>query len=83
MGLFDNIDYEGDCPKCGKKVYGFQSKDGPCRLDHLKPEDVNNFYSTCLNCKTWIEFNAKLVEPKEFVMTFEELDSPRQKTIEP
>ena len=70
MGMFDEIDYECDCPGCGEKVVCFQSKDADCMLDHLKPEDVNNFYSMCDNCQGWIEFNAKLVEPKEFVMTF-------------
>ena len=63
MGMFDDIEFEMDCPGCGKKVSGFQSKAGPCLLETLKPIQVNNFYSACDNCKGWIEFTR--IPPKE------------------
>jgi transcription elongation factor Elf1 len=57
MGMFDYINYEMNCPQCGEKVNGFQSKDGPCALETLDFRQVNNFYASCDNCGHWIEFN--------------------------
>jgi len=57
MGMFDIIDYECKCPVCDNTVTGFQSKDGECLLLHLIPEEVDNFYSGCDVCKTWITFS--------------------------
>lgn len=57
--MFDYIDYEEKCLKCGALVNDFQSKDGPCDLIKLKPWQVNSFYSFCPNCKTWIEYTRK------------------------
>ncbi len=59
MGMFDDIKFEMDCPSCGEKVDGFQSKDGGCFMDTLDFWEVNNFYSSCRNCHAWIEFNRK------------------------
>jgi len=58
MGMFDYVDYECDCPKCGKQLKDFQSKSGICMLETLKPEEVRNFYTSCLNCNTWVEFEV-------------------------
>jgi len=55
MGMFDWINYEAACPKCGEINSGFQSKDGHCTLATLEPWEVENFYSSCKKCKTWIE----------------------------
>jgi len=59
MGMFDYIKFEMACPKCGAKVSGFQSKDGPCCLIELEYWEVDNFYSSCPQCQTWIEYNRK------------------------
>jgi len=59
MGMFDNVDYKCDCPKCGSSVSGFQSKDGDCVLETIKPGSVYNFYSSCNNCGVWIDFTSK------------------------
>ena len=56
MGLFDYVDFECECPSYGRKVIGFQTKEGPMTLDHVSPYDINNFYSSCGECKLWIEF---------------------------
>lgn len=56
MGLYDNINVVIDCPSCGEKLGGFQSKSGDCLLDLLSPDDVDNFYSYC-NCGTEVVFN--------------------------
>ena len=60
MGMFDEIRYEMDCPICGTKIRGFQSKDGPCCLATLEFWEVDNFYISCPNCHAWIEFTYKL-----------------------
>jgi len=60
MGLFDYIRYSMKCPKCGKIVDDFQSKDKEdawCR--ELDSKEVNNLYSECGNCKAWIEINIE------------------------
>lgn len=54
--MFDWIDLEIDCPECGAKVNGFQSKDGPCELLRLKPQDVWCLYDECESCGAWITF---------------------------
>lgn len=59
MGMYDDVEFEMNCPKCGSKVDGFQSKDGLCMLATLDFWEVNNFYSHCSKCKAWIEFNRK------------------------
>lgn len=57
--MFDNINFEIKCPRCGELVKDFQSKDGSCMLDTLEYWEVDNFYSQCNGCKLWIEFNRK------------------------
>jgi hypothetical protein len=59
MGMFDNVEYETQCPSCNQPLSGFQSKDGPCELLYLKPEDVNTFYTSCKACGTWVEFKTE------------------------
>lgn len=59
MGMCDYIDYTCHCPHCGHKVSGFQSKSGPCMSETLKPWAVFSFYTSCTNCRTWIEYTRK------------------------
>ena len=54
---FDRVDYKCKCPNCGEEVTKFQSKSGDCDDRLLQAQEVNNFYSECYSCKTWIEFN--------------------------
>ena len=56
MGMFDWINFEMDCPKCGKRVKDFQSKDSDCMFNLVAPDEVDNFYASCPGCLTWIEF---------------------------
>lgn len=53
MGMFDNVNYTCPCSNCGKSVTNWQSKDGPCILAQLMPEDVKYFYGDCGTCGTW------------------------------
>lgn len=59
MGCFDYVEFKMECPNCKAEVTGFQSKDGMCCFEHVTPNDVNNFYTSCDNCKTWIEVQRK------------------------
>lgn len=67
MGLLDYVEYECDCPKCGAKVRGFQTKSGRRVQETVKPWMVDNFYTSCRTCGAWIEFtrNKPLPPPDE------------------
>lgn len=68
MGMFDYIKLEIKCPICEKKVSGFQSKDGTCLMNELEFWEVNNFYSSCSYCSSWIEFNIKQKLNKKLIL---------------
>jgi hypothetical protein len=63
------------CPSCAAPLTRFQSKDGPCELGTLGPQDVNTFYCICPKCSAWVEFTRKMPRPQEnwqddFTVTF-------------
>ena len=37
MGTYDHVEIEIECPKCGKIISGFQTKDGPRQFLYLRP----------------------------------------------
>ena len=57
--MFDWVDYECDCPKCGATVDVFQTKSRFNQLLKLKPWEVDNFYASCDKCDHWIKFVRK------------------------
>ncbi len=59
MGMFDDVKFKMKCPKCKTKMDNFQSKDGDCAMFLLEFWEVNNFYDSCHNCNTWVEFFLK------------------------
>ena len=59
MGMFDDVNFKMNCPNCGQEVDDFQSKDRECTLSTLEPDEVNNFYTHCHACGTWIEFTRE------------------------
>ena len=59
MGLYDAIDFKMKCPRCKKDMGEFQSKDGPCAMSKLDWWSVDNFYSSCDNCETWVEYTIE------------------------
>ncbi len=69
MGMFDYVEYEMPCPDCGVLVDNFQSKDGPCVLDTVSPCDVQEFYTTCPGCGTWIALYATPALERKFTVT--------------
>jgi len=56
MGTFDYVNVKLPCPKCGKELNDFQSKDGPCFLELIEPDYVYRFYTIC-SCKAWVEYS--------------------------
>lgn len=63
MGMYDYVDFECECPKCGKQLKGFQTKDLDCSLEQVKPWETERFYSFCNNCKTYIQYNRIVKDP--------------------
>lgn len=59
MGMFDWINVTLLCPKCGRTIHGFQSKDGNCMLECLEFWKVDNFYSYCDHCEAMIDYTLK------------------------
>lgn len=81
MGMFDYVDYEMPCPKCGALLKEFQSKDAGCWLEIVKLSEVSNFYTSCRNCGEWVEFTLKRPENitiADFVMEHHPLVSSPQ-----
>jgi len=74
MGMFDWVEFECKCPLCGKLMDDFQSKDGEKLLKHLPVYAVNNFYGSCDNCGTWIDFTRDV--HKVYIPTIE-INKPR------
>ena len=62
MGMFDTVEYEADCPECGTRVFDWQSKDGPCAFEVLRPEQVRGFHTVCPKCKAWLEGAVKVLK---------------------
>jgi hypothetical protein len=58
--MFDWIMYQDNCPMCDKPLNGFQSKDGPCDMKMLQPEEVGKFHNRCEDdgCDTWINYQV-------------------------
>ena len=77
MGMFDYVNFEMDCPKCGRNVSGFQTKDLGCLLDTVEPDGLMNFYSSCPSCKAWIEFAREIPASKmrEIPLTREDVEA--------
>jgi hypothetical protein len=55
MGMFDYVDCKLPCPNCGETLDGFQTKDGECFLDTVKPHQVRYFYTGCDSCDCWVD----------------------------
>jgi len=56
MAMFNYVNFEMPCPKCGKTVRRFQSKDGDLTMDLVEIEAVVTMYSRC-ECGHWIELS--------------------------
>ncbi len=83
MGLFDHIEYEANCPKCGFLLIDWQTKQGNNQFDTLQPYDVAKFYTVCV-CKAYVicEVDAEVIRTVHVkkceitmkALTYEEFD---------
>ena len=68
MGLYDEVNFEMNCPICGQKVNDFQTKDVGCCMSTIEIKDlpgVARFYGGCNNCGLWIEFRKDAPDFRE------------------
>lgn len=78
MGMFDSINFKMNCPRCKKDMGDFQSKDGPCLLIELEFFEVDNFYTSCNHCLTWVEFTLNKRPNRK--LTIKDYDKSVKKT---
>ena len=56
MGMYDEINVDIKCPKCGSNEMNWQSKDYMCGLDMIDPDKVQEFYTYCDKCDTFTTY---------------------------
>ncbi len=62
MGLFNVVEYEADCIRCGVQLGEFQTKSGqdyPFDCSTIQPHECINFYTSCTACGWWNEFEVR------------------------
>jgi hypothetical protein len=87
MGMFDTIKFDEPCPYCGHTGNWFQSKDGPCEMLNLEPYEVEEFYTSCRGCKSWLVYSVVAEVTREVTVhrleiTFDETYSRKREAPE-
>jgi hypothetical protein len=62
MGLFNYVKLLINCPKCGKEIGEFQTKDdfnNSLYMETVELCSVRECHTSCDNCKTWIQVRLK------------------------
>lgn len=77
MGMFDYVNFQMDCPQCGKRLFGFQTKDTDCELETVEPDETQYFYIGCPQCKAWVEFSRARprLPARDTPLTLEQLEA--------
>lgn len=78
MGMFDYVDFEMNCPICGEKMKDFQSKSAACFMVMLDVDDVDNFYTSCAECGSWVEFTRKVPISKNHITVTKYFDDVKK-----
>ena len=67
MGAFDFVrDYAADCPKCGRQIVEWQTKDNVLPyLNTVGFRTVDNFSALCPDCKTLISIKFRTKPPEQ------------------
>jgi hypothetical protein len=62
MGLYDHIHISIACFNCGQQLTEWQTKDGPCALQHITLLDIpeGSFYGMC-TCNAWNEYKVDVI----------------------
>lgn len=87
MGMFDYVDFEANCPICGNYLTEWQSKDGPCGMMEIPVTAVDQFYTSCKRCGTWIHYQIRRMVDNEgktylmFVPETEMLDKDKLRGV--
>jgi hypothetical protein len=71
MGLFNYVKILIPCPKCGREVGEFQTKDDSCDSLYMELVEfytVREFHTSCPNCDTWISVKLKKDKLKELTL---------------
>jgi predicted nucleic-acid-binding Zn-ribbon protein len=68
MGMYDEINVNIPCPKCGNTKLNWQSKERGCTLDLLEPEEVTYFGTYCGNCEKSFDFERPVAKPQRRVV---------------
>ena len=67
MGMYDEINVDIKCPKCGANEMDWQSKDYMCGLDMIDPDKVQKFYTHCDKCDTFITYRRGTENDEEVI----------------
>ena len=54
--MYDYVNFQMPCPRCGCVLLAFQTKDAHCVMDTIDPDGIGQFYTSC-RCGMWVEFN--------------------------
>lgn len=62
MGLFNTVIFPIKCPRCGRTIEDFQTKDDShdtLFMDTVDFRTVREFHTFCTECDTWISVRLK------------------------
>jgi len=74
MGMFDTVEFIGECRRCQTEITDWQSKDADCMLDMINPVEVNEFYGTCPKCQAMTYYDVKKKCVVDTIIQRKELD---------
>ena len=63
MGMHDYVDHKEPCPKCGRVLTNWQTKQGENTMALVSPTSVGCFYALCDFCKLCIEYTYVVPPP--------------------
>lgn len=59
LGIFDYVDFEMVCPRCGNKITEFHTKDGDPYMNKVGFHTLLYFYGSCEKCGLLVKVNRK------------------------
>jgi len=72
MGIYNIVKLTIPCPKCGREVGEFQTKDDFCESLYLELVElwtVRECHTICDNCNEWIEIKLKKEKMQELTIS--------------
>jgi ribosomal protein S27AE len=71
MGLFNYVKILIKCPKCGKEIGEFQTKDDYCNslyMETVELGSVRECHTVCDNCGAWVQLKLKKERIKKLTL---------------